>query len=136
MKEHSPWAGRPVAPILAPHYRSPGGARVHQLVQQEPPSPPREWRRVSGQCGVLFETTSAQPAAHAVHKKERRGCQEPKNGPRHLSQKAPPPPITGAVCSPARRVSPTSILELSQPSAYDTVVGAGAPSGRADTSAV
>ena len=52
-------------------------------------------------CGVLFESTSAQPAEHAVHKKERKACQEPKDGPGRLSQKvekkidtqkAPPPP--------------------------------------------
>ena len=36
---------------------------------------------------VLFGEMSAQQAAHAVHKKGRKACQELKNGPRRLSQK-------------------------------------------------
>ena len=36
---------------------------------------------------VLFCQMSAQQAAHAVHEKGRKACQEPKNGPRRLSQK-------------------------------------------------
>ena len=134
MKEHSPWAGRPVAPILAPHYRSPGGARVHQLVQQEPP-PPRMATCERSRVVCCLRQRQHNPQ-HMQFTRKREDVVKSRKTALGTFRKKPPPPITGAVCSPARRVSPTSILELSQLSAYDTVVGAGAPSGRADTSAV
>ena len=43
---------------------------------------------------MLVGTSSAQHAAHAVHKKERKACQEPKTGPRRLSQKVERKPTT------------------------------------------
>ena len=61
-----------------------------------PPPPPMvtcELSRV-----VLFCEMLAEQAAHAVHKKGRKACQEPKNTPRHLSQKGVLDVVMGPFC--------------------------------------
>ena len=70
-----------------------------------PPSPPCELSRVV----VLVGETSAQHAAHAVHKRETKACPEPNNGPGRLSQKTskkhrpsestPSPPPSLSACA-------------------------------------
>ena len=59
---------------------------------------------------MLFESTSAQPAEHAVHKKERKACQGPKNGPRRLSQKVWMKSVSMTFCVGERATSSTYIL--------------------------
>ena len=68
-----------------------------------PPPHPRNGDVGAVTCGLLFETPSAQHAAHAVHKNEGKACREPENGPGPLSQQvkkiAPPPPPRRAIFS-------------------------------------